>query len=105
MAEFVEFYLWFDANNDGVAENIMLIADRTTRSPVFYDHVANVTTDGLRPIEIVRINPVEGRWYGQAPGIDGVTYLADGGHVKPGTIARARITQASDYDLAATLEV
>jgi hypothetical protein len=28
--------------------------------PIFYDHVANVTTDGLRPIEIVRVNPVRG---------------------------------------------
>lgn len=65
VAEFAEFYLWFDANGDGVAENIMLIADRKTQAPVFYDHVANVTTDGLRPIEIVRINPIEGRWYGQ----------------------------------------
>jgi hypothetical protein len=64
IAEFAEFYLWYDANGDGVAENIMLICDRNTRAPIFYDHVANVTTDGLRPIEIVRINPVEGRWYG-----------------------------------------
>ncbi len=64
VAEFCEFYLWFDANGDGVAENIMLIADRNSQAPIFYDHVANVTTDGLRPIEIVRINPCEGRWYG-----------------------------------------
>ncbi len=64
VAEFAEFYMWFDANGDGIAENIMLIADRTTKAPIFYDHVANVTTDGLRPIEIVRINPVRGRWYG-----------------------------------------
>lgn len=64
VAEFAEFYLWYDANGDGVAENIMLICDRVTRAPIFYDHVANVTTDGLRPIKIVRINPVEGRWYG-----------------------------------------
>ena len=46
---------------------------------------------------------LEGRWYGQAPGIDGVTYLADG-QAQPGAIVRARVTQASDYDLAATLE-
>lgn len=65
VAEFCEFYLWFDANGDGVAENIMLICDRKSQAPIFYDHVANVTTDGLRPVEIVRINPVEGRWYGQ----------------------------------------
>lgn len=64
ISEFAEFYLWFDANGDGVAENIMLICDRNTQAPIFYDHVANVTTDGLRPIEIVRVRPVEGRWYG-----------------------------------------
>jgi hypothetical protein len=64
ISEFAEFYMWYDANEDGVAENIMLIADRNSKAPIFYDHVANITTDGLRPIEIVRINPVEGRWYG-----------------------------------------
>jgi hypothetical protein len=64
ISEFAEFYMWFDANEDGVAENIMLIADRKTKAPIYYEHVANVTTDGLRPIEIVRVNPVEGRWYG-----------------------------------------
>lgn len=47
---------------------------------------------------------LEGRWYGQAPGIDGVTYLADG-QVAPGSLVRARVTQASDYDLAATLDL
>ena len=47
---------------------------------------------------------LEGRWYGQAPGIDGVTYLADG-QVAPGSIVKARVTQASDYDLAASLEL
>mgnify|MGYP000438030924 CR=1 FL=1 len=46
---------------------------------------------------------LEGRWYGQAPGIDGVTYLADG-QAAPGARVRARVTQASDYDLAATLD-
>jgi len=47
---------------------------------------------------------MEGRWYGQAPGIDGVTYLSDR-QVAPGSLVRARVTQASDYDLAATLEL
>jgi len=47
---------------------------------------------------------LEGRWYGQAPSIDGTTYLADGS-AKPGALVRARITQAADYDLAATLEL
>lgn len=47
---------------------------------------------------------LEGRWYGQAPGIDGMVYVADG-VVKSGTIAKVRVTQASDYDLAASLEL
>ncbi len=47
---------------------------------------------------------LEGRWFGQAPGVDGVTYLADGS-AAPGSLVRARVTQGSDYDLAATLEL
>lgn len=47
---------------------------------------------------------LEGRWYGQAPGVDGVTYLANG-EAKPGDLVKARVTQASDYDLAASLEL
>jgi ribosomal protein S12 methylthiotransferase len=47
---------------------------------------------------------MEGRWFGQAPGIDGVTYLSDR-QVAPGSLVRARVTQASDYDVAATLDV
>ena len=64
VAEFAEFYMWYDANGDGIAENICLICDRKSQKPIYYDHVANITTDGLRPIEIVRINGIEGRWYG-----------------------------------------
>jgi ribosomal protein S12 methylthiotransferase len=47
---------------------------------------------------------LQGRWYGQAPGVDGVVYLADG-TARPGELVRARVTQAADYDLAATLAV
>jgi len=47
---------------------------------------------------------LEGRWYGQAPGIDGVVYVADG-TAPAGAIVKARVTQASDYDLAASLEL
>ena len=46
---------------------------------------------------------MEGRWYGQAPGIDGVTYIANC-EAKSGTIVRAKVTQASDYDLAVSAE-
>lgn len=64
ISEFAEFYMHYDVNGDGIAESIMLICDRNTQAPVFYDYVANITTDGQRPIKVVRVNPVEGRWYG-----------------------------------------
>jgi ribosomal protein S12 methylthiotransferase len=41
-----------------------------------------------------------GRHAGQAPEIDGVTYLS-GGPVLPGEMVRARVTRATDYDLVA----
>lgn len=47
---------------------------------------------------------LQGRWYGQAPGIDGTVYVADG-TANPGDLVRTRVTQASDYDLAVTLEL
>ncbi len=47
---------------------------------------------------------LEGRFYGQAPGIDGVVYLADG-TAPAGSFVRARVTQAADHDLAASLEL
>lgn len=64
VSEFNEFYLSYDVNGDGLNESILLICDKNTQAPIFYDYVANITTDGLRPIEVVRVNPVEGRWYG-----------------------------------------
>ena len=47
---------------------------------------------------------LEGRYFGQAPGIDGVVYLADG-TAPIGSLVRARVTQAADHDLAASLEL
>jgi ribosomal protein S12 methylthiotransferase len=47
---------------------------------------------------------LQGRWYGQAPEIDGAVYLADG-TARPGDIVRARVTDGADYDLAASLAV
>ena len=41
-----------------------------------------------------------GRHQGQAPEIDGQVFLG-GAEVHPGQIWRARVTQASDYDLVA----
>jgi ribosomal protein S12 methylthiotransferase len=48
---------------------------------------------------------LQGRHAGQAPEIDGQVYLANCGDTPPaaGSIVRARITQAADYDLVATL--
>jgi ribosomal protein S12 methylthiotransferase len=49
---------------------------------------------------------LEGRWYGQAPEIDGKVFLADAPpDVKPGTFATVKVTQASDYDLAASFDL
>lgn len=45
---------------------------------------------------------LQGRWYGQAPEVDGSVYLADGS-ASPGDIVRARVTDFADYDLAASI--
>jgi ribosomal protein S12 methylthiotransferase len=47
---------------------------------------------------------LQGRWYGQAPDIDGAVYLTDGA-AAAGDFVRARVTTAADHDLAATLMV
>lgn len=44
----------------------------------------------------------EGRWWGQAPEVDGKVILANG-DASPGEIRRACVTQAADYDLVADL--
>ena len=46
---------------------------------------------------------VQGRWFGQAPEIDGHVVLTDG-TAQRGEIVRARVTDAAAYDLAATLD-
>ncbi len=49
---------------------------------------------------------LEGRWYGQAPEIDGKVYLADApAGVRPGSFANVKVTQAADYDLAASFDL
>ena len=65
VAEIAEFHLRYDADGDGLLEDVMLIVDRKTRTPIFYDYEANVTPDGLRPFSVQRVNEVPGRWYGQ----------------------------------------
>lgn len=60
-----ELWLWFDPFGDGVQRSIMLLMDQGGRLPIHYDYAANLTEDGLRPIDVVRINPVVGRWHGR----------------------------------------
>ena len=43
---------------------------------------------------------LQGRWWGQAPEVDGSVYLANG-LAKPGEIRRVLVTDAADYDLMA----
>jgi hypothetical protein len=62
--EIAEFYLRYDCDGDGILEEIMLVLDRNTRTPIYYDYVANVTPDGLRPFSVIRCNRVPNRWYG-----------------------------------------
>ena len=45
---------------------------------------------------------LEGRWWGQAPEVDGKVYLANGA-AQPGEVRRALVTDAADYDLVADL--
>jgi ribosomal protein S12 methylthiotransferase len=48
-----------------------------------------------------------GRWYGQAPEIDGTVYLSDGGELeraaRAGDLVRCLVTGTADHDLAATM--
>jgi hypothetical protein len=62
--EVAEVYLRWDADEDGAQEEIMCLYDRKNKRPLFYDYLANRTPSGRRPFDVMRINPVEGRWYG-----------------------------------------
>lgn len=62
--EVAECYLTYDADGDGIRENIMLVYDRKTRRPIFYDYLGNITPDGMRPFSVIRPTEVDGRWYG-----------------------------------------
>ena len=62
--EIAEVYLRYDADEDGAQEEIMCLYDRKNKRPLFYDYLANRSPAGKRPFEVLRINPVEGRWHG-----------------------------------------
>lgn len=61
-----EIYMRMDVNDDGRQEEVTLFLDRANRKPIFYDYTDRVTPKGLRPFHAVRVNPVDGRWYGSA---------------------------------------
>jgi len=44
-----------------------------------------------------------GRSKADAPDIDGAVYLNEATHLQPGQIVRARVNEADEYDLWATL--
>lgn len=62
--EIGEAYLCYDANGDGIAEEIVVFFDVATRRPLFYDYLANVFNNARRPFEVLRIHEVDGRWFG-----------------------------------------
>jgi len=64
IVEIAEFHLRYDCDGDGILEDVMLVMDRRSRTPIFYDYEANITADGLRPFSVIRVNEVPGRWYG-----------------------------------------
>jgi hypothetical protein len=62
--QIAECWLTYDADGDGIQEEIMLVIDRRNKVPIFYEYTANVTLRGLRPFEVIRPMAVDGRWYG-----------------------------------------
>lgn len=64
VVEIAEVYIRFDANGDGIAEDIFLLLDVANKRPIYYNYLGNVTPDGKRPFHVVRVNPVDGRWHG-----------------------------------------
>lgn len=59
-----ECWVTYDADGDGVEEEIHLILDRRNRAPIYYEYTANVMTTGLRPFDVLRPGEIDGRWYG-----------------------------------------
>lgn len=62
--EIAECYMTYDANEDGIQEEIVCVIDVQSRIPLFYDYLPNVTPDGMRPFDVVRCKPISGRYYG-----------------------------------------
>lgn len=61
-----EIWMWCDPLGDGVMRSIMILMTQDGRVPIYYDYASNLTPDGLRPFEVVRINPSPNSWTGQS---------------------------------------
>ena len=73
------------------------ISRRKLRSRIGYE--LDVIVEGVSSESDLLL---EGRWWGQAPEVDGKVVLANGS-ARPGEIRRALVTDASHYDLVADL--
>jgi hypothetical protein len=100
-----ECWLWYDVFGDGVLRNVMVLMDQEGKIPVFYDYTANLSDDGLRPIDIVRINPVTGRWHGQG-NVERFYSLQDQADllINRAMFAESRAARVDFWNPAATIE-
>jgi hypothetical protein len=62
-----EGFGWFDALQNGSPAYITLIMDDASDRVLYYDWAANPLdwNKGFAPFDVIRINPVEGRWHGR----------------------------------------
>jgi ribosomal protein S12 methylthiotransferase len=82
-------------------ERLMAIQQRISRAKkeALVGQEIEVLVDGISDESDLLL---QGRWYGQAPDIDGVVYLTDG-TAQPGDVVRAKVTDFAEYDLAASI--
>ncbi len=61
----IEAWVRFDADEDGIQEEIVVMIDMATGLPLYYEYTGMATDDRRRPFVVQRVLPVYGRWYGQ----------------------------------------
>lgn len=60
-----ETYCFFDVDEDGRDEHMLVIWERHSGKILFYDYAENHIIDGrFRPFAVTRVRPIAGRWYG-----------------------------------------
>jgi hypothetical protein len=59
-----ECYLRYDANGDGILEEIVALVAVESQRLIWADYLANVTPDAQRPFAVVRVGAPDNRWYG-----------------------------------------